>query len=191
MPQPNLVPCRSATSRSAQTRGMAGSASKVADWPLRTNVVGMVDSAGGGPILLKIHGGGIATADQYPHAFLRRRYILARGQCGKGGGTAGFRDDSQHFPQLPLRVQDGIVRYQYGFVDMSLNYRKYQFTDAARRQGFRRDAACLGIDRPARLERACERRCLRWLDGHDLDPAVVPGGESGDEAAASHCDNQS
>src|ERR1700692_904999 len=46
MPQPNLVPGRPATSRTAHSRGMLGSASSVVDLPLSTNVVDMNDSAG-------------------------------------------------------------------------------------------------------------------------------------------------
>src|SRR5271163_1457514 len=51
MPQPNLVPLRPATSRSAHSKGMVGSASSVADLPLRTKVVDMIDSAEEGLIL--------------------------------------------------------------------------------------------------------------------------------------------
>ncbi len=51
MPQPNLVPCRPATSRIAHSSGIVGSASSVADLPLSTKVVAMSDSAGGYPIL--------------------------------------------------------------------------------------------------------------------------------------------
>src|SRR5271168_3472962 len=42
MPQPNLVPVRPATSRTAQSKGMLGSASSVVGLPLRSNEVDMV-----------------------------------------------------------------------------------------------------------------------------------------------------
>src|ERR1700733_12658958 len=45
MPQPNLVPGKPATSRTAQSRGMLGSASSVAGLPLRSNEVDMNASA--------------------------------------------------------------------------------------------------------------------------------------------------
>lgn len=51
MPQPNLVPGRPTTSRTAHSRGMLGSASSVVDLPLRTNDIDMNDSAGASPIL--------------------------------------------------------------------------------------------------------------------------------------------
>src|SRR6266446_313771 len=41
MPQPNLVPVRPATSRTAHSKGMLGSASSVVDLPLRENDVDM------------------------------------------------------------------------------------------------------------------------------------------------------
>ena len=44
MPQPNLVPCRPATSRTAHNNGMFGSTSSVVGLPLRTNEVDMNDS---------------------------------------------------------------------------------------------------------------------------------------------------
>src|ERR1700716_1551297 len=46
IPQPNLVPGRPAISRTAHSRGILGSASKVVDLPLSTNVVDMNGSAG-------------------------------------------------------------------------------------------------------------------------------------------------
>src|SRR5882762_1130233 len=48
MPQPNLVPGRPATSRTAHSRGMLGSASSVVDLPLSVNDVDMDDSASSG-----------------------------------------------------------------------------------------------------------------------------------------------
>src|ERR1700678_1501516 len=45
MPQPNLVPGRPATSRTAHSRGMLGSASNVVGLPLRSNEVDMSASA--------------------------------------------------------------------------------------------------------------------------------------------------
>src|SRR5271170_8303604 len=46
IPQPYLVPCRPATSRSAHSNGMVGSASSVADLPLSTKVVAMSELRG-------------------------------------------------------------------------------------------------------------------------------------------------
>src|SRR6202789_982587 len=51
MPQPNLVPGRPATSRTAQSRGMLGSASNVVVLPLRSNEVDMNASAEGRDIV--------------------------------------------------------------------------------------------------------------------------------------------
>src|SRR5882724_9400497 len=48
IPQPNLVPVRPATSRTAHSRGMLGSASSVVGLPLRENDVDMDDSASAG-----------------------------------------------------------------------------------------------------------------------------------------------
>src|ERR1700722_17839529 len=47
MPQPNLVPGRPATSRTAQSSGMLGSASNVMGLPLRSNEVDINASAEG------------------------------------------------------------------------------------------------------------------------------------------------
>src|SRR6202789_4679243 len=47
MPQPNLVPGRPATSRTAQSSGMLGSASNVVGLPLRSNEVDINASAEG------------------------------------------------------------------------------------------------------------------------------------------------
>src|SRR5260370_33765666 len=48
IPQPNLVPGRPATSRTAHSRGMLGSASSVVDLPFSVNDVDMDDSASSG-----------------------------------------------------------------------------------------------------------------------------------------------
>src|SRR5882724_69319 len=48
IPQPNLVPVRPATSRTAHSKGMLGSASSVVDLPLRENDVDMDDSVSSG-----------------------------------------------------------------------------------------------------------------------------------------------
>src|SRR5580658_3834954 len=54
MPQPNLVPVSPATSRSAQSSGMAGSASSVVGLPLSTNDVGMQRFSGRDASILRL-----------------------------------------------------------------------------------------------------------------------------------------
>lgn len=75
-----------------------------------------------------------------------------------------------------------IVRYQNRLLDISLNDRKHQFSDAAQRQRLCGDTACLGVDgRPASSARvsvgafSCSTATILILPSyHDVMPAMSP-----------------
>src|SRR6202000_2259343 len=124
IPQPNLVPCRPATSRIAHNNGMAGSASSVMLWPFKRNVVDMMTprAIGAVRILLSLFvfkpeekisrwtyffmmqwrrragGQGDDTGYSYPHRFRRKR------SCGSRQDRAArvYQIDGIHFRRGPF-----------------------------------------------------------------------------------------
>src|SRR5882724_5974224 len=67
------------------------------------------------PLLaFEIDGGGVAAADEHGDALVRGGQVPMGAERCQRGGAAGFRDDAQVLPQEPLRVLNGIVRYQHG-----------------------------------------------------------------------------
>ena len=67
---------------------------------------------------------------------------------------------------------------------MALHDRKHQRADALGRERIGGDAAGRRSTGPARSQGHAERRRQPGLDAHDLDAALVPGGDASDQAAA-------
>ncbi len=116
--------------------------------------------------------------------------IRSRQERGESGSAPGLGHDPQLVPERLLRRADCLVGDEHHAVDEAPRDREHQITYSARGERIRSDASGRRIDRLACLERFHERRRGLRLDPQHARRAAIPGGNPGDQPAASDRDEE-